>query len=444
MLPWRLVWVALLAGLALGLPRGWAWAAPLQLLGLACWGRGLARCPNRARAALFGLSAGLAEAVAIFLLVRVQPAALLVLGGGIVLVRLLTAWAGFSWQRRPLALAATWTLVEYAHMLLVPLFGTTTLLGLGWSAYPALIQHEAVVGIAGSVFLLAWFGLALGGLAERSRRHPMLVHLAAALLVAGSLGWWARGRRTEGETWQVAVAGASANLHGMDYFTRYQPLAEQVERSPHPRLLVTPELGWLTTAAAGRHLRAASRDNGLVWVAGVYDQEARANQAWIAHPQADGLGVYTKNHLVPFMEYYSLEGDGRPFRAGRLGVMICHDDNFTDLAADAARGGARLIAIPTHDWPGVEAVHLANMRHRALETGCVLARATHAGYSAIVAPDGRLLACDPGPVLLQSEVRLQAEAAPYVRLGDGPLLGACLALLAGAVALARRKAAPPA
>ncbi len=80
---------------------------------------------------------------------------------------------------------------------------------------------------------------------------------------------------------------------------------------------------------------------------------------------------------------------------------------------------------------------------RALETGRTLLRVTTNGVSAIVGPDGRIAARSPQfeTAVLTGEATAYRGATPYVRLGNGPVVGLALAAVALALALERRRRA---
>jgi apolipoprotein N-acyltransferase len=126
---------------------------------------------------------------------------------------------------------------------------------------------------------------------------------------------------------------------------------------------------------------------------------------------------YDKRRLLPFSETQplgELAGFGRrgdldvgAFTAGEklglfqvngatLGVLICMEALYPALAREAAREGATtLVNLSNDGWyrgSGGAWQHLAQAVFRAVETRRPLIRATTTGISAVVAPDGRLIA----------------------------------------------------
>lgn len=132
----------------------------------------------------------------------------------------------------------------------------------------------------------------------------------------------------------------------------------------------------------------------------------------------DGLlsGWYDKEHLVPFGEYLPFgqylpflevffEGTGEfqtsaatlPVRSGNLalGVLICYETIFPELAQQRVDDGANILVNISNDaWFGNTAapeqhLHLAILR--AVEQGRYLVRSTNTGISAIIDPKGNTL-----------------------------------------------------
>jgi N-carbamoylputrescine amidase len=148
---------------------------------------------------------------------------------------------------------------------------------------------------------------------------------------------------------QAAAAGAQVvllqELFETPYFCRTQ-------RSEHFRL-ARPVAG---NALIGRFARLAA-ELGLVLPISFFERAGNAHFNSIAIVDADGsvLGVYRKSHIPDgpgYQEkYYFSPGDTGPMvwdtRHGRIGVGICWDQWFPELARAMALGGAELIFYPT-------------------------------------------------------------------------------------------------
>ncbi len=144
------------------------------------------------------------------------------------------------------------------------------------------------------------------------------------------------------------------------------------------------------------------------------------NSAFLVDSDLHIEARYDKRHLVPFGEYVPLASilpyqwfvpPGIAFfspgpnhlpleaRAGKLGMMICYEAIFPEIARAAVNGGARLLVNITNDsWYGESSAphqHLAQSRMRAIETGRYLVRSANTGVSAIIDPYGRIVGSIP-------------------------------------------------
>ncbi len=179
------------------------------------------------------------------------------------------------------------------------------------------------------------------------------------------------------------------------------------------------------------------------------------NSALLINPAGRPVGRYDKQHLVPFGEYVPWRkylpflkplvknvGDFtpghslRPLPAGplQLGVLICFESIFPDLARQETAAGANLLVNLTNDaWYGnSSAPHqsFAMTVFRAVETRRSLVRAANTGISGFVAPSGRILDQSPlfRPLTITDNVPLLEGKTIFVRFGYrfGP---ACLMLI---------------
>jgi apolipoprotein N-acyltransferase len=127
---------------------------------------------------------------------------------------------------------------------------------------------------------------------------------------------------------------------------------------------------------------------------------------------------YVKRHPVPFGEYIPfraqlsglitrLDQIPRDFVAGdrpgvlqvgpaRVGDVICFEIAYDGVVRDVVTGGAQVLVVQTnnatYNRTGQPAQQLAMSRLRAVEHGRAVLVAATSGISAVLAPDGRVLA----------------------------------------------------
>jgi apolipoprotein N-acyltransferase len=183
------------------------------------------------------------------------------------------------------------------------------------------------------------------------------------------------------------------------------------------------------------------------------------NSAYLVGPRTDVLGRYDKAHLVPYGEYTPFKeylpflgkivehvGDFKAGETGKtlewlgrkLGIQICYEIIFPELAREQVRNGAVLLITITNDaWYGTTAgpyQHFSLAVLRAVENRRVLARSANTGISGFIDPVGRLLGLTPlmEEAAVVREVPLLDTLTLYTRFGD-VFAGACLVISAAAV-----------
>jgi apolipoprotein N-acyltransferase len=180
-------------------------------------------------------------------------------------------------------------------------------------------------------------------------------------------------------------------------------------------------------------------------------------------PNGQLLGVYAKQHLVPFGEYvpfrselsfisdlrqipYNFTAGTRRvlFRAGghMFGSIICYESAYAPLVRNFVRDGAQAIVVTTSDRTygrsGIAATHVATDQMRAAETGRPVLQAAISGETAVIDSSGRLLQSTGlfTKALITANVETTTGETPFVRFGEWALAGSTLALLAAAAFLA--------
>ena len=366
---------------------------------------------------------------------------------------------------------ALWTLAEWLRSWLLTGISWLTL---GYSQLDGpLAAFAPLVGVFGVSFLAA---AAAGAFAVLARpRWDRATYAAVSLVVALAIGSWAL-RAIDWTTPQgepVAVSLLQGNIPQELKFVpgRYEATlalyAGMIERSSG-RLIVLPEtaiprfLGEVDPAYLERlKSLAAARGGDILLGAPVLDADGRYYNAVVSIGTSP-TQRYAKSHLVPFGEFlppgfrwvvavlevplgdFARGGADQPPLAvagQRVAMNICYEDAFGEEIIRPLPEATLLVNVSNVAWFGDSLAppqHLRIARMRALETGRVMLRATNTGVTAIVGPDGAVVARLPSFTegVLEGRVEGRTGATPYVALGNLPIVLGSLAI--AAVALARR------
>jgi predicted amidohydrolase len=184
------------------------------------------------------------------------------------------------------------------------------------------------------------------------------------------------------------------------------------------------------------HLRALARELGI-WLhigsMGVLVKPDKiANRSFLISPEGRIAGRYDKIHMfdvqLPGGESYRESRNFEPGREavlaatpwGALGMTVCYDLRFPHLYRALAKGGARLIAIPSaFTVPTGEAHWHTLLRARAIENQCFVMAAAQGGkhengratfgHSLVVGPWGEIVAeAGVEPCVLLADLNLSA------------------------------------
>lgn len=211
---------------------------------------------------------------------------------------------------------------------------------------------------------------------------------------------------------------------------------------------------------------AALRDRNATLLAGVLIR-GDGDQVFNSMIALGGVpGRYDKRHLVPFGEYFPIPDWLRPImdvmglpygditsgaaarepievRGQPLGMSICFEDVFGAEFVAASEHASILVNATNDAWFARSSAayqHLDIARMRALESGRWLVRATNTGISALIAPDGRLVARSQmyETQILRGEVTPREGRTPYARWRDAPLWWGSGAVIAALLTLRLR------
>jgi apolipoprotein N-acyltransferase len=264
--------------------------------------------------------------------------------------------------------------------------------------------------------------------------------------------------------------------------TRYRQLSiEAATSESSPRFLVWPETAapffYGVDETLTRQVNEIVRETGVPLLFGspavtLIRGEARLlNRAYLLDSSAVLKGAYAKQHLVPFGEYvpyqrvlffvsklvqaagdFAAGTDPSPLMLGDypLGMLICYEGIFPELARQTVKSGATALVNITNDaWYGKTTApyqHKEISRWRSVEFRVPLIRAANTGISTIFDATGR--PCGDIPLgergYLNCDVRPLKVLTIYAKWGDFFAL-LCAVLTCGALmyAFSKRESVNP-
>jgi apolipoprotein N-acyltransferase len=359
--------------------------------------------------------------------------------------------------------AVVWVGIEALRGFL-PVIGTGGFVAYALYDQPWLLQPVGLFSIYGLSLLVMVvnYALALGILALIDRRRRLDasgirirsglarrwgIGVAAVLLAWVALSMSLLGQAAApGPSIRVAAIqpedSPTVELHVQNLIAQTRQAAGQ-----GAQLVVWPEgaLPFDPQVSHSAELRALVRETGVYLALGygVHSVAGWRNEAVLIAPDGTFQGPYGKDHPVVWLGETSLTGGTYPTyetRLGTIGTIICYDLNFTDTARKITANGARLIAVPSNDWPGLAEKQYTNLALRAVENRVTLIKADSRYDSAVIDPTGRIanraVSAQPLQTLVIADVPLGQGNAPLIYLGDwvGWL---CIAGVGGFIVLAR-------
>ena len=131
----------------------------------------------------------------------------------------------------------------------------------------------------------------------------------------------------------------------------------------------------------------------------------------------------------------------------KVAFNICYEDGFGDELIASARQASLLANASNMAWYGRSNAmfqHLQQSQARALELGRYMVRATNTGATAIINPQGRIVAEAPPDttVVLEGRIEGYAGETPYMKLGSSWPLVLIMALAAVALYFVGKRRRP--
>ncbi len=348
-------------------------------------------------------------------------------------------------------IASVWTAVEFLRSQ-GPLGFPWALLGETQHRALPIIQIASLTGVYGVTFLVALVNAIL--YTVLTRRARVIAVGATGFAAAAILVWGMNALRVPSPTSWTAAAiqpnftgrtGSSAQGAADTLAVLKQLTREAAGRGA--RLVVWPEtaspIDVLGRGGSLAAIQSWARDGRLSVVASSLEQ-GRTNSAFAVAPTGILTGRYDKMRLVPFAEVGEEPGRAPavlPTPQARVGIAICFESIFPEIARRSVGMGANLLAVITNDaWfdgRTAPAQHAALAPFRAVEEGRYLIRAANQGISAIIDPRGRILAELPlgDRGILTARVASVDAPTVYARIGDA--FGWGITLLAVALVVPR-------
>jgi len=369
--------------------------------------------------------------------------------------------------RNALLFAGLWMLGEWLRG---ALFTGFPWLAVGYSQSPPspLAGWASVLGVYGVGFMVALIGATLGEMSVSGWRRSWS-WLAIVLLLAGG-GVLRKMDWTQPVGAPVTVSLLQGNVpQSLKWDPKRLPLSIDTYlrlTKAHPATLsVLPEtaLPLYFNEVPREVLRGLTRHgDALIGVAVSTTDGGYTNGAVALTPEL-AVSAYAKRHLVPFGEY-APPGFAWFFRfahipmsnftvgparqsplaiAGqRIAPNICYEDLFGEELLGVLPAATLLVNMSNTAWFGdslAQPQHLQIAQLRAIETGRVMLRATNTGMTAMVGPNGVVMAALPPFTAAALVVQAQGRTGltPYARWGN--LLALLVAVGACLTALRRRK-----
>jgi apolipoprotein N-acyltransferase len=358
-------------------------------------------------------------------------------------------WGGFPWGRLAMSQAGAptegWAAVGGAPLLtfVVALVGGT----LAWLLLTATARPKRTrTTVTAALAFAAAAGLAVVAAALPLDPVPKGSPTAEVAAIQGNVP------RERGLAQQINDTMVTANHESATL-----RLAQEVRsgQRPAPDLVIWPENSTdidpnLYPPIYDEIASAMSAIDRPILVGAVLQNPLRnAGQLWV--PGKGPTATYVKRQLVPFGEYIPFRSiiskitsltqlqpvDFTPghrnvvFHIGkiRLGDAICYEIGFDGLVRSDVADGANLLTMQTNDatfeWDGQTGEtgqQLAMARIRAVEHDRAVVVASTTGYSAIIAPDGRLITSSGTwmQAILEARVPLITRISLADRVGPWP------------------------
>jgi len=350
---------------------------------------------------------------------------------------------------------AAWLLIEWWRGWFLSGFSW---LSLGYSQTDTGLAHLApVIGVYGlSAILLVSAGALVALTQSRKRALPLVVLIAPwlAAVALSHIEW----TREAGKPVTVAVIQGAIpqdlKWQESNRDTTLQLYRKLTRQTLGAALIVWPEAAapdydynltdYLRGIYSEAHAHGSSLVLGVLHASVEDDAPMKFYNSVLA--MSDSVNWYSKNHLVPFSEFFPVPGfirswlrlknlpsedftrgggDQPPLPAAglKLAMTICYEDAYGSSQRKVLREADTLVNVTNDAWFGHSTArhqHFQIARMRAIEAERYMVRAANDGISAVIGPHGEVV--DRAPEFKQSVLRAtivpRMGLPPYVFVGN--------------------------
>jgi len=370
-------------------------------------------------------------------------------------------WIAFEFLRSKLLTGFPWGSIIYSQAALPVLVQSADIGGMWLPMLVLLLVNSAVATLLHSI----WRGRALPSLAVVVAVGAFILNAAYGIhaidryaVTDASATLSAEPGEAAEPVLTLALVQANIDQHqkwlSSNTANTVRLYTEMSRQHPQVDLIVWPESAtpfyYQDNSGYAAEVDAVARELGVHILFGspAYATNSKGfsylNSAYLIDPDAELLGRTDKVHLVPFGEYVPLGsllgfvdklaagvGDFRPgtlqllpLSERAVGVLICYEAIFPELARAQVQMGAQLLFNLTNDaWFGDTPAphqHLQMARFRALENRRWLARCANTGVSVLIDPAGMLHSPTEifGAAVVTGNVTFHQAQTTYTRCGD--------------------------
>jgi len=382
------------------------------------------------------------------------------------------AWVAFDFIRSFLFSGFAWAMLGHSQFRILP-----------------MIQIADLAGVYGITLLIVLANIvlyrALRAVSGNGVPYPVKSLLVLLIMLVGTL-YYGFSRLNAPETSHAKPLRVALIQGNIPQDVKWSPAFRQQTLDTYERLTREASKGgvdlivWPESAVPfffqdeplqAERIRNLAREMNACLLFGSPAHELRGgkstflNSAFLVSPRGETIGRADKMHLVPFGEYVPLGniltfinkivvgiGDFAPGQQAvaldmgstKLGVQVCYEIIFPELARQYVQAGARVLVAITNDaWFGRSSApyqHLAISTFRAIETRTPLIRAANTGVTAIIDQNGYISTMTGLFVeaFRSGEVQPGSGRSLYLIIGDTPAW-LCVLLTAGVGLLVLRK-----